>query len=237
MENGMDAAKKKKTATGRKPVQARAEETRMRILTEARKAFSERGFDGSNMRDIAAAAGVSHAMIRYHFGTKDQLWRETVRDMFERQRRELALDDPDMPPLDTLEGLREFLRRYIRYSARNPEHSRIMILESIRGGERLEWAAREFVLPGQIAWFDGMKEHFAEGHLPKVWPVSLAYILTAMCRMPFLMAEQAKALYGIDLQSDAAIEAHTDAVLAFALGDPSRIRSDWPPTPDWLSVI
>lgn len=225
-----------KSKSTRRLKQARAEETRAKILKEARRAFSEKGFDGANTREIASAAGVSHAMITYHFGNKEALWRDTVRDMFERQREQMNLDDPNLPSLETIEGLREFLRRFIRYSAENPEHSRMMILESARGSERLEWAANEFVLPGQTRWFKNIQTHYNNGSLPKVWPVSLAYILTAICRMPFLLNEQAKALYGIDLTSDAAIEAHTDAVLAFALGDPSRVRSDWPPIPDWLKL-
>jgi AcrR family transcriptional regulator len=66
----------------RRPVQARAEETRARILQKARDAFAEMGFAGASIRDIAREAGVTHSMITYHFGTKDGLWREAVRDMF-----------------------------------------------------------------------------------------------------------------------------------------------------------
>ena len=65
----------------RKLSQVRAEETREAILQKAREAFAEHGFAGASIRDIAVEAGTTHSMIRYHFGTKDQLWREAVRDI------------------------------------------------------------------------------------------------------------------------------------------------------------
>ncbi len=43
------------------------EDTRAAILGAALTLFSERGFEGAAMRDIAAKAGVEHSLLRYHF--------------------------------------------------------------------------------------------------------------------------------------------------------------------------
>ncbi len=43
------------------------EETRDVILQAALTLFSERGFEGVALRDIAAKAGVEHSLVRYHF--------------------------------------------------------------------------------------------------------------------------------------------------------------------------
>lgn len=49
---------------------------RTRILDVAQGLFAEHGFEAVSMRDIAAAADVSLALLTYHFGTKDRLYRE-----------------------------------------------------------------------------------------------------------------------------------------------------------------
>ena len=44
------------------------------MLTAARAAFGERGFDGATIRGIATAAGVDPALVHHYFGSKDQLF-------------------------------------------------------------------------------------------------------------------------------------------------------------------
>jgi AcrR family transcriptional regulator len=57
--------------TGRRPGN---QDTREAILTAAREAFAERGFDGASIRSIAAGAGVDPALVHHYFGNKDQLF-------------------------------------------------------------------------------------------------------------------------------------------------------------------
>ncbi len=46
---------------------------RARIRDAALRLFAERGLDGTTIRDIANAAGVSGGLVRHHFGSKDDL--------------------------------------------------------------------------------------------------------------------------------------------------------------------
>jgi AcrR family transcriptional regulator len=46
---------------------------RARIRDAALRLFTDRGMDGTTIRDIARAAGVSGGLIRHHFGSKDGL--------------------------------------------------------------------------------------------------------------------------------------------------------------------
>src|SRR5437868_11213573 len=45
----------------------------VQIIEAAEKLFSEKGFDGTSVRDIAEEAGVNLAMISYYFGSKEKL--------------------------------------------------------------------------------------------------------------------------------------------------------------------
>ncbi|MFG3579308.1 TetR/AcrR family transcriptional regulator [Micromonospora chersina] len=61
--------------TGRRPGNP---DTREAILTAAREAFADRGFDAASIRAIATAAGVDPALVHHYFGTKEELFRATV---------------------------------------------------------------------------------------------------------------------------------------------------------------
>lgn len=52
-----------------------AQATREKILRSAENLFGEHGFDGVSVRQIALAAGVPVALINYHFGGKEGLYR------------------------------------------------------------------------------------------------------------------------------------------------------------------
>lgn len=60
---------------GRRPGKT---DTRDQILSTARRLFSERGYDKTSLRDIAADARVDTALIRHYFGTKADLFRTTI---------------------------------------------------------------------------------------------------------------------------------------------------------------
>ncbi len=46
-----------------------------RIVQEAERVFASFGYDGASLRQIAEAAGVPVALVSYHFGSKDGLYR------------------------------------------------------------------------------------------------------------------------------------------------------------------
>jgi AcrR family transcriptional regulator len=61
--------------TGRRPGNP---DTREAILTAARDAFADRGYDGASIRSIATGAGVDPALVHHYFGTKEQLFMDAV---------------------------------------------------------------------------------------------------------------------------------------------------------------
>jgi AcrR family transcriptional regulator len=61
--------------TGRRPGN---QDTREAILAAARKAFAERGYDGTSIRQIATEAKVDPALVHHYFGAKEQLFLEIM---------------------------------------------------------------------------------------------------------------------------------------------------------------
>lgn len=200
----------------RKPKQDRSVQTRQRILEEALTQFAARGFDAVGIRDVAAAAGVNHGLIKYHFGDKDRLWREAVELLFRRADEELAVT-PDMLELPIEEQFEVFLRRYVRYCAAHPEHARLMVQESVRDSDRLAWAASSFIRPEHDRITRAVKSMVKRGAMPDVAPFHLLYMIAAAAQAPFMLAPELRHTHGVEPLDPAVVDAHADAMVKIFL--------------------
>lgn len=59
---------------------------RERLLDAGEKLFAEKGFDGTAIRDITAAARCNVAAVSYYFGGKEKLYQEVFQRRFESLR-------------------------------------------------------------------------------------------------------------------------------------------------------
>ena len=71
-------ASKSPAAAGRTGRRRGQPHTRQQILDAARELFAERGYAGTSMRAIGAAAGVDPALVHHYFGTKEELFRAVL---------------------------------------------------------------------------------------------------------------------------------------------------------------
>jgi AcrR family transcriptional regulator len=83
---------------------------RDRLLGLAVDYLTERGLGDISLRELAAALGTSHRMLIYHFGSKEGLYVEVIRETERRQRLALAglLEESDGTLADVT---RRFWRR------------------------------------------------------------------------------------------------------------------------------
>src|SRR2546423_14535903 len=79
-----------------------AAETREGLLRGAADVFAERGYDGTRVADIAAAAGVSNGALYAHFASKADLLVDALRTHGRHLLGELFAADPDRPVVDLL---------------------------------------------------------------------------------------------------------------------------------------
>ena len=109
--------------------------TSRRILKAAADVFSEVGFDGARVDQIAKLAGVNKAMIYYHIGDKEALYARVIHDVFG------YVADQVIRNINTAKSPRDKLKTYIRTLAelvdQNPELPAIMLREQASGGKNL----------------------------------------------------------------------------------------------------
>ncbi|HEF5873638.1 TPA: TetR/AcrR family transcriptional regulator [Burkholderia cenocepacia] len=199
----------------RQAQQERSELTRAEILAIALEQFSTRGFDAVSLRDIADAAGVNHAMIRYYFGNKENLWRASVTQLFERFMEGIETPDPASSGF-SIDEAKRYVRNYVRYCAAHPEHARLMMQEANRDSERLKWMAETFVR-SRHARTVPLVRYLSEKMkgLSGIDPVMLLYMITSIAQVPYLLTAEMRYAHGIDALSERSIDAHCDAVVAF----------------------
>jgi AcrR family transcriptional regulator len=63
---------------------------KQQLLERAIGYLTERGMSGISLRELSAALGTSHRMLIYHFGSKEGLFVDVVRETERRQRQVLA---------------------------------------------------------------------------------------------------------------------------------------------------
>src|SRR5579863_1744025 len=75
------------------------DERRRRIVQGAMKAFARSGFRGTRSRDLAAAAGVSEALLFKHFPSKQAIQKAIIEERI-RQRGPFLTEELRRAPLD-----------------------------------------------------------------------------------------------------------------------------------------
>ena len=75
----------KKTKPAKKPLRD-AQKTRARILEAARLRFCQHSYEQVGVRDIAADANIDAALINRYFGTKEELFAEISKGVFNAEQ-------------------------------------------------------------------------------------------------------------------------------------------------------
>jgi AcrR family transcriptional regulator len=79
------------------------------IVETASRIFAERGYRAVRLKDIVRAARVNCAAVNYHFGDKDQLYREVVRHNLAMREQLAPIDEPEDRRLPPELRLRKFI--------------------------------------------------------------------------------------------------------------------------------
>jgi AcrR family transcriptional regulator len=192
--------------------------TRERLLGAAVDVFSERGFAGTSMREIAERVGVTQPLLNYHFRTKDDLWRAAVDGLFAELTGAMAARTEGLRGVDDLTTARLLVREFVAFSARRPQLHRIITQECKVDGPRMDWLVDRHVRPLYDAVAALAAPLIERGLLPAIAPAHLYYILTGAAPTIFVLGPECRRLSGLDPAADDVIEAHADAVCLLLFG-------------------
>lgn len=126
--------------------------TRRRLLDGSRQVFSEKGYLGAKIDDLAAQAGVGRATFYLHFDTKY----DVIRELFKELRPEITafyveLDDIARKGLD----LRDWMKRALTWMQQN-----VAVLDAVDtatlSGQPVAYDAFTIELADSMPWLSAL---------------------------------------------------------------------------------
>ncbi len=167
----------------RRTQKERREESRMKVIEAATHLFATKGYTGTTMIEIGRAAGLSHGLVTYHFGSKQECIRAVLEDVRQKSidRREAALHGQR-----GLAGLDVVCEQYLR----GPSNRRlttkaiyIAIIESVTATPELKDLTRKAdqAFRESIAWL--IEEAIEDGEVsPMIDVHSISVLIVGMLR-------------------------------------------------------
>lgn len=152
------------------------------------------------------------ALIRHHFGTKQDLWCALVDGFvskFEQRHGPLLAAVQDAGPVDVLRGL---VTTFVRVAAELPGLSRIIINDGSQPGPHLDYVI-ERMMPIHRAIDPIFLAAQRQGLLRHHDPDTFFVFLMMAGSFPFALREFTNRFYQQDLGSSAGIERHCELVL------------------------
>lgn len=103
------------------------------IMRTALEIFSQKGYNGSSVRDIAMASNVNLAMINYYFGSKLQLLEAIFEQMTELSKSHIDsyIFDESLAPIEKLEKI---IDGYTHFAIENSDFMILLMRQQLSAG-------------------------------------------------------------------------------------------------------
>ncbi len=122
-----------RAAATKTPTRIQRQKTRA-ILDAALDVFSQHGFRGATLDQIADAAGLSKPNLLYYFESKEAIHRTLLNRLLDTWLDPLRQLDPDGEPL---REIRAYMLRKLEMSRDYPRESRLFANEMLQGAPRI----------------------------------------------------------------------------------------------------
>jgi TetR/AcrR family transcriptional regulator len=178
-------------------------EKRELILEAALEVFSQHGFRGSTIDQIAEAAGMSKPNLLYYFKSKEAIFVTLIDRLMETWLAPLREMDADGDPATEV---RSYIRRKMEMARDFPRESRLFANEILQGAPRilplLEGELRELV--DEKA--EVIREWMRQGRLKKADPYHFIFAIWATTQHYADFDVQVRAVLGPDRGGDGRFE-------------------------------
>ena len=180
-----------------------AKDTKERILLAALDMFAEKGYAGTNLRELAGSLGLGKSSLYRHFESKEQIWDALLDEMIAYYGARFGSEKNRPPVPESLEGLVDMTMNMVRFTVYDEKiikTRKVLSIEQYRDQRARALAGKHF-LTGLMDLFtpvfSGMMD---KGLLVRDDPKMLAFAYTAPISALIHQAdrtpEQAEAIIG-----------------------------------------
>lgn len=200
--------------------QQRSVVTQQKLLDAATEAFSENGFKGTSTRDIADRAGVHHPLITYHFRNKSRLWQAAADRIFRDFNIALVKAMAEVPDADPRRRAEAFIRTYVRYAYGQPALHKMILQESSRPSERLDWLVENHLRPLYRQVVGSIEELQRMGVAPAGNPALLFHLIRVSAGGLLALSLEIRGTSDIDFDDDGALDELAEMIIRCFLPGP-----------------
>ena len=159
-----------------------AKDTKEKILEAALEQFSQKGYDGTNIRELTASLGLVKSSMYKHFKSKEDIWNTLLDEMIAYYNRRFGSPE-NLPPVpDSLDGLVEMTMRMVDFTVHDERvvmTRKLLSIEQYRD-ERARALATKHFLTGLTEMFTYIFDRMMnKGLLKNDAPQMLAFAYTA----------------------------------------------------------
>ncbi len=155
--------------------------TKSRVLETALMMFSEKGYEGTNIRELSAALGLSKAAFYKHYESKEEIWNAVLDKMNSYYYERFGSPDnlPEIPK--SINELKALTMRMLNFTIHDEKvimTRKILLTEQFRDERVRSFATEHFNMGLETIFariFDGMMKN---GSLKKDDPFMLAFAYT-----------------------------------------------------------
>jgi len=188
--------------------------SREKLLDVAIDLFADWGYEPVSTAAVARAAGLSQSMVHYHFGSKEQLWRESIDRLMRRRGRFFPVRRMETEGLDPVARLKLLIRRLVEANAAEPHYIRIVTHEAMGRTQRFDWLMEKFVQPGIAAFDAAIADAMAQGLIRRLPPHQTSSIITSAASMTFSIGAVTMAMHGEDPHMPNQVAIYSDTIVS-----------------------
>ena len=159
-----------------------AKDTKERILAAALDLFSQNGYAGTNIRELAGSLGMGKSSMYRHFESKEEIWNALLDELIAYYEARFGSPERLPPVPDSPEGLTAMTMRMVDFTVHDEtiiKTRKMLTIEQFRDDRARELATKYF-LTGLTEMFTqlfaGMMD---KGLLRRDDPAMLAFAYTA----------------------------------------------------------
>ncbi|MCB1542828.1 MAG: TetR family transcriptional regulator [Rhodoblastus sp.] len=203
-------------AANAEALQARAPNTKDRLMAAAREIMTERNAVEFSLQDVAARSGLNSALVKYHFGNKDGLLLAILeRDAEISLKQVEKLLAREMPATQKLSlHMSGIIETYFR----KPYMNRLVhMLVHERGDEAAQQVSRFFVEPLARFQRQMLEEGVKSGEFKEVDPGFFYHAVGSACDALFRWHPESRRIWGVATINDAQRRRYADFVVDLVL--------------------
>ena len=159
-----------------------ANDTKERILAAALEMFSQRGYAGTNIRELTASLGLVKSSMYKHFKSKEDIWNTLLDELIAYYEARFGSSEHLPPVPDSLEELVTMTMRMVNFTIHDEKvvkSRKLLSIEQFRDERARDLATKHFLT--------GLKDMFTQifagmmdkGLLRRDDPAMLAFAYTA----------------------------------------------------------